>query len=362
MTGFRRTVKMLAWVAGLALLGGSLLGARHVWQSHSDSPVAQEPAVASERSAPRGPSVRCLGTVEVEGGLITLAPPIAGEVVDLPVKEGQHVTRGELLLRLDDTLARGKVEEAKAGVREAQAELARARRAGPAYEAMLAAKRTELEARKHELAAARIKQQRLTKIGNSGFNVEDTAESAAEGIKALELGLQAREDEIKALEANRPTDEVAKAQAAVERYQVLQGQAEYAVTKYRYAAPADGTLIQVFLRAGQGFDPQTARQPAFLLKPDGELLVRAEVDQEFAGRVAVGQPVTVQEEASASVSWTGQVTHVPDVFLPRRGSNGLPDPLRLNEPRVLEVTIKLTPGNAPPRVGQRVRVVIGGEG
>jgi multidrug resistance efflux pump len=362
MSGIRRTVKALAWLVGLALLAGSLLGARHVWRSHGDAGSAREgQPVTSEKSAGHLGAVRCLGTVEVEGGLQALTPLVAGEIAEVPVKEAQHVRKGDLLLRLDDTLARLEVERAKAGVREAQAELERAKKGVVAYEKGIEAKRLEVEARRHELAKARLQQQQIEKLRSADFRVEDTAESAAEGVKALEVGIQARERELQAMEDNRPTDLVAKAQAAVDRYQVLQKEAEYGLTKLRLTAPADGTLVQVFAQPRQGFDPHSARQPAFLFKPDGDLLVRAEVDQEFAGRVAVGQPAVVYDEASNTVSWPGQVTQVADVFLPRRGSNGLPDPLRMNEPRVLEVMIKLSSGSPPPRVGQKVRVLIGGD-
>src|SRR3989442_9408137 len=56
-----------------------------------------------------------------------LAARLAARVLEVPVREGDRVSRGELLVRLDDHEAGAALEAAAAGVRAAAAALAKAR-------------------------------------------------------------------------------------------------------------------------------------------------------------------------------------------------------------------------------------------
>src|SRR5262249_17896981 len=96
-----------------------------------------------------------------------------------------------------------------------------------------------------------------------------------------------------------------------------------------------------------------------LFCPRSPRLVRAEVEQEFARRVGVGMTAVVQDDTSNAVSWRGQVTRLSDWYAHRRSM--LLEPLQLNDVRTLECLIELDPGQALPRIGQRVRVVIGAD-
>jgi RND family efflux transporter MFP subunit len=57
----------------------------------------------------------------------TVSSKITGKVVQVAIEEGQHVTRGEVIARLDDTNARAAVGEARAGKAQAEATLTAAR-------------------------------------------------------------------------------------------------------------------------------------------------------------------------------------------------------------------------------------------
>ena len=60
---------------------------------------------------------------------VKITADISGEIIDLPVKEGDHVKKGQLLVRIKpDQYQRG-VEKADAGVNSAKASLANAKAA-----------------------------------------------------------------------------------------------------------------------------------------------------------------------------------------------------------------------------------------
>ena len=94
-----------------------------------------------------------------------------------------------------------------------------------------------------------------------------------------------------------------------------------------------------------------------LFCPDGPRLVRAEVEQEYASQVQVGQSATVQDDSGAAGTWHGRVARLSDWYTRRRST--LDEPLQLNDVRTLECLIALDPGQPPLRIGQRIRVTIG---
>jgi hypothetical protein len=100
-----------------------------------------------------------------------------------------------------------------------------------------------------------------------------------------------------------------------------------------------------------------AKQPAVVFAADGPQIIRAEVEQEFAGRVKPGQPALVQDETDSSLTWRGQVEYVSGWFT--KGRSVSPDPFGFNDVRTVESRVSLEPGQPPLRLGQRVRVTVG---
>ena len=101
-------------------------------------------------------------------------------------------------------------------------------------------------------------------------------------------------------------------------------------------------------------------QASIQFAPHGRRLVRAEVDQEFAGRVQAGQSALVRDDAPSGTSWQGKVLRVADWYTQRRYLTY--DASQVRDTRTVECLIALDPGQSEPRLGQRVRVTIGGQG
>jgi hypothetical protein len=103
----------------------------------------------------------------------------------------------------------------------------------------------------------------------------------------------------------------------------------------------------------------SSRSPVLILVPAGKRVVRAEVQAEFAYKMAgaEGKKVTVYDDTNFALTYPGTVRWVATAFLPKRSSDAL---LSVNPSRVLEVLIDVADpapaGKAPLRVGQPVRV------
>ncbi|MBC7228543.1 MAG: efflux RND transporter periplasmic adaptor subunit [Thermoflexales bacterium] len=90
------------------------------------SPGLRAQALARVREArPAAGTLTAYGFIEAEE--VAIAPEIGGRIAEVLVAEGDMVEPGQVLVRLDDRIARAQVAVAQAGVEVAQAQLARAR-------------------------------------------------------------------------------------------------------------------------------------------------------------------------------------------------------------------------------------------
>jgi multidrug resistance efflux pump len=341
---------LLALAASLAVAVG---GAG--WSQSDKASPAAAPAAASARPAGRA---SCFGFVDVEQGVAPLYPAQPGRVVEVLVKEGAAVEAGAPLFRIDNALATLQVREAKVALAAAQARLQQARSLPEQHKHKAAALGAAVDAAREEAAAAREQRDKVRnffevqKIGGQKQDVE-----AAEAVaRKAEAGVRAREAELAALNATDPKVPVTLAEQDVAAKKADLEKAELALKECTVAAPSKGSVLRLSVSPGEVLGP-SPRQPALLFCPDAPHIVRAELEQEFADHVAVGQTAAIQDDATATGNWTGKLTRLSDWYAHRRSL--LLEPLQYNDVRTLECIIELAPGQSPLRIGQRVRVTLG---
>ncbi len=202
-----------------------------------------------------------------------LSPEIGGRVVALPHREGDHVSRGDVLLRLDDSNYQARLELARR-----QLEAARARR----QQFCLAADQTarELE-RNRSLAERRIISE----------NVLDRLRSSAETTAAA---------------CNAAEVEVTAADASI-------GVLATELAKTILYAPFDGVLAQLNTEVGEWITPSPPAMPIpaviDLIDPTSNY-VSAPMDEVDSARVAAGQTVRVTIDPFPEQTFPGRVARV----------------------------------------------------
>src|SRR5207253_11339281 len=112
-------------------------------------------------------------------------------------------------------------------------------------------------------------------------------------VKELEARESVERGKLRELELHDPVIGIKRAQADVDAKQARLEQALRGEQECLLKAPADGTVLRVLVSPGEvlGANP---KQPAVLFCPNGPRIIRAEVEQEFAGRVAVGQVARIE--------------------------------------------------------------------
>jgi multidrug resistance efflux pump len=343
-------------VLGVLLLLGTATGARLAMNAGGgDNPKLNPPPAGSSITKPVA-----IAYVDVEPGLAPLYPVQPGRVVEVLLEENKDVEAGTPLFRLDDTLAKDAVAQAKIDLKAAETRLKQARRLPKQHAAKADAQKALIEVRRREAGAARAQHEKAEryfrdKLGGSKEDVEAAAKLAEKAEEAV----KAEEKNLAALETVDPNAAAELAQLEVDAKREQLRKAEYGLKERTVRAPVRGKVLRSQLSVGQVLGPSPT-QPVVLFCPDVPYIVRAEVEQEFAGRIEKGQKALIQDDATAGGSWTGQVKSISGWYSHRRSM--LLEPLQFNDVRTLECIITLDPGQPPLRIGQRVRVTLEGAG
>jgi multidrug resistance efflux pump len=323
----------------------------------------QPPSAAGPSPAPpsaqsiSGAGLVCFGMVDVPHGAAGLAPLQPGRVVKVLVREHEAVAARAPLLALDDALARPRVTEAQATVAAARAQLAKARVLPAQHLARLGRQEAAVAASEQRVAAAREALRRKEKLREGKHISAEEVRVADAQRKEAEAGREAEDKRLQELRLYNPHLDVEAARAELDRAEAKLAGEEKALAEHTLSAPQAGTVLRVVAAPGDVVGG-LGRPPAVFFAPDEARIIRAEVEQEFADQVSLGQAVSVEDEASGKVLGRGKVTAVSNWYTQRRAP--LLEPTRFNSARTLECVVALDAGHAPLRLGQRVSVRFGG--
>jgi multidrug resistance efflux pump len=356
--GFRsRIMNRFAWIFGILLLAGTIVGANlafngnnHLFGSSKNEPTK------SDSTDPQPSLVMALGKIDGEYGVAQLLPMQSGQVVDV-AKEGMIVKKGDSLLKLDDEVARRKVDEAKAALDSAQAQLDQAKRLPQQQARKIAQQQAAINAAQQAAEIAELERKAKLRAAEIGVKVDTDLIKATEVSvgRAKEL-VKAEEEKLAELKLYDPKLDISRAEADLAAKKAQLGQADFALKHCTLVAPSDGTVLRVHVNVGEVFGP-TSPRPAIEFLPKGSLIVRAEILQEWAPRVKMGQEVTIVDDTFQGPSWKGRIEFLAPWFTQRRGL--VVEPFMYNDVRYMECLVKvLDEGSYPLRVGQRVRVRI----
>jgi HlyD family secretion protein len=262
-------------------------------------------------SAPE-PGLLASGTVE--GTSADLGFGVPGRIAEVLVREGDPVSRGQLLARLDA----GELE-ARAGAARAQAEAARATlaelEAGTRLEevahgrAALRSAVRRLDDASRDLARA----QRLFEGGAISREALDRAESAH---ALAEAGVDQARQQVTLLETGARPERIAAQRAAVDAALAAVRQAEVALENTEVRAPFDGRVTIRHREPGEAVQPG---QPVVTLTDPGDRWVRIYVPENRLGAVSIGQEAAIESDTFRGRAYEGRVTFIASEaeFTPR---------------------------------------------
>ncbi|TCK05424.1 efflux RND transporter periplasmic adaptor subunit [Phorcysia thermohydrogeniphila] len=227
---------------------------------------------------------------------IFISPKVVGYLIEVKATPGKKVKKGEVLAVIDSSDIRPDVEKAKAGIKEIEAALkeisqameeVRAHRRAAEANLLLA----EKTYRRFEelLKADAVSKQKFDEVKTQ----YEAAKANLEAVKAKEAQLKERE---KALLAKKEQIEADLKKAS-------------AYLSYTYLkSPVDGVVLQKLVDSGNLVSPQT---PVFKIGTY-PLKVRAFIDNTYAGKIHVGDKVTVKVKGLKLVGTVSEVDRSSD--------------------------------------------------
>ena len=267
------------WIAGGVVLVGVLLRLTVFRPKPISVPVAKvavgdvEETITNTRA----------GTVKVRERS-RLSPQIGGRVVALPHAKGDRVEKGDLLLKLDDSVQQAQLQLAKDELKTAEAK---------SQEACLAA---DLALKEYERGLA------LSADGITSRQSLDTLESTRDQTRAA--------------------CRAAKAVLKQSQSQVKMAEAELALTEVR--APFSGVLADRTTEVGEWITPAPPGVPIppvlDLLAPRA-LYVSAPVDEVDSVRVKPGQEVRITVDSKPGEHFEGRLDRVAPYVLDLQEQN-----------------------------------------
>lgn len=269
----------LVGMSGLVILGAALAAAnfRRVGEGISLDwrvvpPVAKEIVLEAPRREAIIETITATGTLEpVEEA--DIAPQIVGRVVEVLVEDGDRVKKGDVLLLLDETEARARLDSAKARI-------------------------DRLGAAIHQAKANLEKAQR---------DVERTERLAARNASTPTEMLDMRS----ALDVSRASLQMASGELA--ESEAMRQMSEQELSYTRIVAPIDGVVSGCDVEVGEVVIAGTTNLPGSTLMSIANLermQVRAEVDETDVPLVAPGQTSRVYLQADLLRAIPGTVRKV----------------------------------------------------
>ena len=338
-------------VLGVIVLIGSVAGALYYSPS-------KEVALSQDES--RAPDVFCGGKVDIATRVSTPVPGMTGVIAAVDVKEGDVVKAGQPLYRLDDTLARSKVEAAELALRIAKEQYAMAKLTAEEYKAKVTFQKGAIKIAKSTWAQASAlykKKQELQKSVGGGD--ADVVIAGLDMAKAFDLQ-DIEERKLQDMERLSPSVHITTlADLNCQAEDLALKSAKQALALYVVKAPRDGSILEIHISPGDPFPPMpTAMQsrPIIVFLPDEPLIVRADVPQSLCRGLKRGMRVTLRDhDPSTSDTWDGIVESLSSwVIRPR---SILLEPDQINDARFRECVIRIIGKPADfPVMGSQMRV------
>ncbi len=234
---------------------------------------AKEVQVQAEKVQRRNLTETVMATGKVQPvTLVKITPEVAGEIIDLPVKEGQKVRKGDLLVRIRRDLYEAGLRSSQASLRSAEAALVTA------------------QANERKAAAEFQRNQELFDKKLVSESVHDDLRTAVEVARA---------------NVASATQQIEIAKASIKR-------ADEDLLKTTILAPIDGTVTRLASEVGERVHGtgMMAGTEILNLADLGEMEARVEVGEVDVVLIHPGQKARLEVDSFRDRRFTGLVTQV----------------------------------------------------
>ncbi len=240
---------------------------------------------------------------------VAISTEFTGRVVAIPVEEGQRVTRGQLLIQLDDNDERAALAQAQAGIAQATATLHQTQ------DVSLPTAEQSLRQARANLAQAQQQFSRVQEMTTRGAFSKSQLDDAQRNLDVAQSQVQAAQIQVRASRSGGSA--YVLAQAALQQAEAARQAAQAKLEATRIVAPTDGILIARNIERG---DVATLGKDLMRLAPTGLTQVVVQIDEKNLSHLAVGEAAVGSADAYADQRFTATVSYINPGIDPLRGA------------------------------------------
>ncbi|MEA2912986.1 MAG: hypothetical protein QOJ15_5067 [Bradyrhizobium sp.] len=188
----------------------------------------------------------------VRAYVVTMAPEVAGRIVELHVVDNKYVRKGDLLLVIDPTNFRIAVSQAEAAVQQAQANVENIDAQMNVQQAQINASQAQLQLGRAALVFAQQQADRYQKLAKDGWGTVQNAQQFTSQLNQQEASVQSSQQnlnqtlrQVETLKAQRLSAEAGLAQAKAQL-----NQAQVNLERTRILSPVDGYVTNLLAQLG----------------------------------------------------------------------------------------------------------------
>lgn len=269
--------------------------------------------VADTTGSGPGQTVLTVSGYVVAAHKIAVGAKVLGRVQWIGVEKGDHVERGQVLVRLEDQEYRAQVDQARANLAAAEARLAQLR-AGSRPQEKLQGKAAVLQAEAN-LRNAELEYGRLEGLYRSGVAAKADFDRATTQRDVARAQLETARQASEIVDVGPRTEEIHAAEATVEQ---MRAALDYAMTQLestRIAAPVSGTILERIVEQGEivtpsAFGESGARTSVVSLADLDDLQIELDISQTDFARLKMGQRAEIVPEAYPDLRYTGYMQEI----------------------------------------------------
>ncbi|MBI1223953.1 MAG: HlyD family efflux transporter periplasmic adaptor subunit [Bacteroidetes bacterium] len=244
-------------------------------------------------------------TVEASGKIfpkteVKISSDVSGQIVELYVKEGDSVTVGQVLARVDPEAYNSQVDRAAAGVNSAKATLANSK-------AQIEAAKAQKEQLTAQLENARQIHQRNEKLFKDGVISQQDFDASLTQVKQLESNVRAAEANIRSAQQTAQSSEfqIKSAEASLKEINT-------SLKRTTIYANMSGILSKLNVEKGERVvgTSMMAGTEIMRIADLKAMEVQVEVTENDLPRLALGQLVKIEIDAYLDRKFTGKVVEI----------------------------------------------------
>jgi HlyD family secretion protein len=282
-------------------------------------------------------TVSASGKIQSESEVI-ISPDVSGEIMELPVKEGDKVEAGQLLVKIDPDIQQSNVERLEAALNTSKANLANAQSRLAQSQARLTNSKANYD-RVKKLFEDKVVAQAEYDASLSEYNV------AQSDVEASEQSVEASRFQVKS------------AQAALK-------EAEKSLTRTEIYSPVNGTISKLNFEKGERVVGTSQMQGSEIMTIADldEMEVTVEVNENDIIRVGYNDTCDIEVDAYLGEKFTGIVTNIANSALSEgMGTDQITNfevKVRILRSSYAELTNDKQPDQSPFRPGMSATVDI----